>query len=660
MAKRRKKRENSSFHGQAPSDPEERYKWAIANGQQLSADLFGKKGSSSSPKKGVFPRNSVGSFLHSKGTGSLREIYEYYSRQDIQQAMYKYAAGRRITFLRLFKPQYNRLRSSEDILPLALCTLLAGGKYWPSLHGTISRYGNRNQRICDVVLEIDYKSSWKKCFEMTRPVVDLLRDRGAVFYMKFSGNCSVHIIIPAEALQIRGFPVDHSKFFRCLSDLVKKRLREPRYLDTSFHMPDHFLRLAYSVNENTGLVSLPFNVNDYDRFDPTQAQPKWVKPLRGWWSLPKDASRRMMDFIEYVMRGQIVLSSKAMTIETDIALPETADRWQVDQKVVRQVRQQKRQAAREFLPNEGLYDKMVRLGQDIIDVREFLLLEDRSSKLALRTLKHLQNAGQEFDLASIAKRFDVDEDDLRLLWNWDLKERAFRYYAQDEIKQAIYDRAEGRKIRVGSEEKLFFLQEPADLLPLIAYDHLNDAKTPGQYPAIYFTNSRYERTGEIPISCDLKIEFSTRRAEESVLEAAMPVLSLLAGFGITFFMYFDGETGPNVIIPYEALPEKERLASITHDNIHARLSPHLKRSMRMPGAACTLVRDPHVLSIIPYSIHPRTGLACVPIEFSELNSFSEEDAWLGNVEVNNEWWDIPGDAAVATADLLKQMAPLVF
>ena len=113
------------------------------------------------------------------------------------------------------------------------------------------------------------------------------------------------------------------------------------------------------------------------------------------------------------------------------------------------------------------------------------------------------------------------------------------------------------------------------------------------------------------------------------------------------------------MIPYEAFPEKARLASVAHENTLARLSPHLKHSMRMSGAMCILVRDPHALSLMPYSIHPRTGLACVPMQFSDLLSFSERDAWLGNVQVDNEWWNVPEDASKATTDFLKQMAPLV-
>lgn len=259
---------------------------------------------------------------------------------------------------------------------------------------------------------------------------------------------------------------------------------------------------------------------------------------------------------------------------------------------------------------------------------------------------------------SIARKFEVDEADLSMLWDWEQKERAFRYYARDEIKQAIYERAQGRKIRVGNEDKLVFLQEPADLMPLIVYAHLVSEKQRDEYPAIYSTNSHFERTGEIPISCDLKIEFSTKSAEESVFAAAMPVFSLLDGFGITYFMFFDGVRGPNLVIPHEAFPKKTKLAEIAHENTLARLAPHLKNSMRTPGATCRLVRDLHAISPVPYSIHPQTGLACTPMQFSHLRFFSERDAWLGDVQVDNEWWDVPEDASAVTATFLKQMAPV--
>ena len=83
MAKRRRAKESTGFHGQAPSDPVKRYEWAMANGQELSAFLSGKTRSGLLPTRDFFPKGSVGSFLRNRGAGrSLKEVYEYYSRRD--------------------------------------------------------------------------------------------------------------------------------------------------------------------------------------------------------------------------------------------------------------------------------------------------------------------------------------------------------------------------------------------------------------------------------------------------------------------------------------------------------------------------------------------------------------------------------------------------
>jgi hypothetical protein len=98
------------------------------------------------------------------------------------------------------------------------------------------------------------------------------------------------------------------------------------------------------------------------------------------------------------------------------------------------------------------------------------------------------------------------------------------------------------------------------------------------------------------------------------------------------------------------------MASIRHEDILNRLAPHLKRTMRMPGASCTLIRDCNALSLMPYSIHPKTGLVCVPIHISDLRSFSGIDAQLTNVQVDNDWWYIPDNAPVVMSNFFKQMS----
>jgi len=624
-----------------------RYEIALERGQKLAYYILGKG-------EDVLPKRSIGA---GKTKQQLRMIYDYYSREDIQQEMFKYAAGRKITFLRTFKPQYERIRKPEDILPIALSTLFqGGGDYYPSLHGTISKLSNLSNWICDIVIELDYKSSWTVCFEMTRPVVKWLQEIGAVFRIKYSGNCSPHIIIPAEAFPERVdgkdmFPGQHNSFFRNLTEIVKNMTKEPRYLDTSFHIQTHFLRLAYSLNENTGLVSLPFHASQYDSFNPSSARPPHIKPINGWWSIPKDAHKRMEEFINAVLRRKVIVSVARAGIIQQQDIPRKAQ-WDV-------IRQRRRIQRPTHVPSflmtrEQLYEQMVKIGQDRIDWREFLLLEAENAKSALRLLRRFKNDGGNIDVPGIAKVCNIDEEDLQFLWDWDVNERIFRYYGQDEIRQAIYELATSRKVRVGNEERPITIKEPMDVLPLAVYAHF-DAKVKSQIPSFSCTTSKYTAAGERPISSDILIYFTTKDESESPFEAAVPVVAMLTGNEMTFFMSYDGKRGPNIIIPYEAFPESKAWVLPHHEKTVAELSTRLKRLMRMPGATCRLSKNPHEFFPIPYSLHPETGLVCTPIAPSEMHNFTEKDAWTGNTEVDNDWWNIPPDAQRGTNRFLRNV-----
>ena len=520
----------------------DRYTLAIENGRGLEEYIINKKG------QNVLPKRSIG---RAKSMQQLKEIYNYYCREDIQKEMFRYAAGRKITYLRMFKPQFDFIRQQEDILPLALYTLFqGGGNYWPSLHGTISKYGSGGNRVCDIVIEIDYTSSWKRCFEMTRPFIEWLRAIGAVFKIKFSGNCSPHIIIPAEAFpeQINGermFPGKHNSFFRNLTEIIKSKIKQPRYLDTSFNMQEHFLRLAYSLNELTGLVSLPIAVHQFDHFQPSDARPAMVKPLNGWWSIPKDAPQRMQKFINAVLRQRVIISTKRAGIPPPDERVGVAHPGKKKKPLL---------IPESLLTNEALYEHMVAIGQDRIDWREFLLLEVRDIKDALRMLRRLQKDGNMVDIPKVAKLYGVDENDLTFLWRWEQNERIFRYYGSDEIRQAIYELTQSRKIRVGLEQRAVALCEPMDVLPLAVYAHF-DAKRRTKYPAFYCTASKFNPDGRVPISCDVYIHFTTKQPHERPFEAAQPGVAMLSATGITFFMYYDGKSGPNIVIPYEAFPQ---------------------------------------------------------------------------------------------------------
>lgn len=58
-------------------------------------------------------------------------------------------------------------------------------------------------------------------------------------------------------------------------------------MDGSFTSPGHFLRMAYSLNENTGLVSVPIAQEEYDEFHLEMAEARRVVPRDDWMCIPR-------------------------------------------------------------------------------------------------------------------------------------------------------------------------------------------------------------------------------------------------------------------------------------------------------------------------------------------------------------------------------------
>ncbi|MFC1715822.1 hypothetical protein ACFL6S_19290, partial [Candidatus Poribacteria bacterium] len=175
-------------------------------------------------------------------TSQDRTAVSYYSRPEIQQAIFSYAQDRKIAVVRNFRPLFQKLKKPEDISPLMLSIAesYTNGRQWPSMHGTISRYDAGGQMWgWDLVAEIDYKHSWATAFDIARPLVKFFRELGVYFLVKFSGNTSPHIIIPAEAVPegLHGFSA-----YRSFFGLVAKKVKQASYLDRTFSRPSHFLR----------------------------------------------------------------------------------------------------------------------------------------------------------------------------------------------------------------------------------------------------------------------------------------------------------------------------------------------------------------------------------------------------------------------------------
>lgn len=236
---------------------------------------------------------------------NVRDILDYYGRAEISEAICRAVKGRKSHITGA--PQ--RLGGAEPNIP-ELCRpdqiLSEVQKFleeystddvprkYPAFHSVIGR---------DIVLEIDIKHDHNEAFAEGRKILDILDSYNLVYRVKFSGNSSPHIIIPAEAYQ-HLVPEDEGEeaFKKLYSFLVKECSTVG--VDSSFSSSDHFLRLPYSLNENTGLISTPVKPENYDNFQLGMAEVDAVQVAEWWFDMQdfRDNEENMKSLLDQVLR----------------------------------------------------------------------------------------------------------------------------------------------------------------------------------------------------------------------------------------------------------------------------------------------------------------------------------------------------------------------
>jgi hypothetical protein len=151
---------------------------------------------------------------------------------------------------------------------------------YPGLHATVGR---------DLVFEVDAKQDRREAFEGGRRVMEFLDRYGAPYRVKFSGNSSSHVIIPRAAYETLISEEQRSALSRRLYAWVVEQCGVA--VDGSFGGEHHFLRLPYSLNERTGLVSLPLSREEYDDFELEMAEAPRVR-VEEWWFATEDLLAR--------------------------------------------------------------------------------------------------------------------------------------------------------------------------------------------------------------------------------------------------------------------------------------------------------------------------------------------------------------------------------
>jgi hypothetical protein len=170
---------------------------------------------------------------------------------------------------------------------------------YPAFHGTLGRYLaasgiiSRGQKGADLVFDIDVKGNYREAFREGRRIIDFLDSYNAPYRIKFSGGSGPHIIIPYEAFPESLSSGRFDRAYKLLFQIVSSRSKAG-HIDGSFTSTGHFFRIPYSLNENTGLASLPLSREQYDDFTPSMAEVPSVQVDDEWFQEPDEGAKEAL------------------------------------------------------------------------------------------------------------------------------------------------------------------------------------------------------------------------------------------------------------------------------------------------------------------------------------------------------------------------------
>jgi len=516
-------------------------------------------------------------------SGNFPRIYQYYSRPEIQQAIFDYAKGRKITVLRHFKSLYKSFAKPEDVLYLAIYHAMYS-KLWPSFHGMISRT-SENRKVCDFVIEVDNKRDWKRCFKATKPVIDMFSDFGTHYCVKFSGNASAHVIIPGEV-----FPVDGmggAKYRSELMGFVGKFVKGEK-VDRSFTNPSHFLRLAYSINENTGLVSMPIPIEAFDDFSWQYAKPENVQVLDGWWgNAPDDAQERMRKLLEFLKKERFAIKKKA----------DLKRFHKVDLRTT--VKPEPEGVATFSQPlkptDKQLYEGILKTAREHLN---WVTSIAPNFKAALDEVKERAQTGLVLSLFEISQKHFLDLKELWKTWRWELKSEYTRYYSNPSVQANIFEATQKRTVKLGEDGPVVRIEEPEDVFLLAV--SMNMRPGINEHPSFY-RSLVWGIPGKPPEGWDITIQIDGRNNRDRAVESMREVISAISELGIEITVFDEGIGSFTCLISNHE--KKEELSKLIKKQLNTRMKK--PEAVKLP--------DETGFALVPHSLNPFTGKPCTHI-----------------------------------------------
>ena len=255
-----------------------------------------------------------------------RLVFDYYSREDVQNALVDAARDREVAGI--FKNGSFGQRPNVLIYPTDIVNMVKSGTV--SFHGSVERWDNpmslrvgmtkddldELRKGFELIIDPDVKS-FEFAKIVTKVFLDELKSSGIKnIGVKYTGGKSFHIAVPFESfpenvdykpvkMQYPSIPqmitsylkerVKHKvadailRYEPDISEIAKKINLEPQQLisdegldvyrivtEVGLFTSRHMFRLPYSLHESSLLVSLPIKISDIDKFEKTDAAPENV------------------------------------------------------------------------------------------------------------------------------------------------------------------------------------------------------------------------------------------------------------------------------------------------------------------------------------------------------------------------------------------------
>lgn len=220
---------------------------------------------------------------------TLREVLEYYSRDDFLEFLHKTLSVRRICLVipehRHWEPNWKEARVPR-LEPVDLCTWIReriGSQvadadpgerlpFYPSFHQSVERRPDPDAENgplgLDGVMESDL-FAWREAFHDVFTAMAVMREEDIPFHSKFSGSRSLHVMVPYATGTLKAASFGQSNAHGVA-----------------------ILRMPYSLNEDSGLVSLPLRWDELPTFRPWQANMHAVTSMHDdWLSEPTQEER---------------------------------------------------------------------------------------------------------------------------------------------------------------------------------------------------------------------------------------------------------------------------------------------------------------------------------------------------------------------------------